>query len=379
MINSQRLADTFRRLAEIDSVSRQEGEICRWLEKRLQQLGARTLVDDAAAKVGGETGNLLAFFEGSDSADPIMLNAHMDTVQPGCGVQVRFADGRFTSAGDTILGADDKSAVAILLEVLRVLKEQEMAHPPLEVVFTVCEEVGLMGAKFLDYSQLQARIGYALDTSGTGVIVTRAPAANRIHWKVQGLDAHAGVEPEKGISAIQIAAKAIAALPLGRIDEETTCNIGTINGGQATNIVPSSVEVTGETRSHNPAQLDRVTAQMVAAFDQAVAAQAPVNGHKASVAHRVESDFPRTEIPLDHPVVVLAQQAGRHLGRPLVPKTTGGGADANIFFEHGIVTGVIGTGMQAMHSIHETITLDDMCHTAELVLEILRRYHALKA
>jgi len=378
MIDPERLAETFSSLVQIDSVSRNEAAICSELRNILNDMGAETFVDDAGNAVGGNTGNLIARFRGNVDVPVMMLNAHMDTVEPGNGVKPVYKDGVFTSDGTTILGADDKSAVAILLEVLTVLQEDSLPHGPLEVVLTICEEIGLQGAKNLDISQLTAKFGYALDATDTAGIVTRAPGANHLKFMVYGKDAHAGAAPEKGINAIVIASKAIAGLTIGRIDHETTCNIGVIQGGMATNIVPSQVMINGEVRSHDPKKLADLTQTIVSAFETAVQDYVPQSAEAGRPRLEVEimPDFTRTHIPDDHPVVILAMNAAQNLGRTLIPKITGGGADANVFFSKGIMTGVLGTGMRDMHTVREWVSLSDMILTTELVLEIIR-LHAL--
>jgi tripeptide aminopeptidase len=242
------------------------------------------------------------------------------------------------------------------------------------MVLTVCEEIGLLGAKHLDYSLLSARRGYALDASDPRGIITRAPAANQLELKLFGRDAHAGAAPELGINAISLAGKAIAQLPMGRIDEETTCNLGVIQGGRATNIVPGFVSILGEVRSHDEKKLTATTAHILDAFRKVVGDHRALFGERdlPEFEARVESEFPATRIPEDHPVIELARKASGNLGRPLKCKTTGGGADANIFFSRGIVTGVLGTGMKEMHSVRESVSLDDMADAAELMIEIIR-------
>jgi tripeptide aminopeptidase len=246
------------------------------------------------------------------------------------------------------------------------------------VVLTICEEIGLQGAKNLDISQLTAKFCYALDATDTAGIVTRAPGANHLKFVVYGKDAHAGAAPEKGINAIAIASKAIASLTIGRIDHETTCNIGVIQGGMATNIVPSQVMINGEVRSHDPKKLADLTQTIVSAFETAVQDYVPQSAEAGKPWLEVEviPDFTRTHISDDHPVVILAMNAAQNLGRTLIPKITGGGADANVFFSKGIMTGVLGTGMRDMHTVREWVSLSDMLLTTELVLEIIR-LHAL--
>jgi tripeptide aminopeptidase len=374
MINRKRLAETFKFLVQIDSVSKEEGVIANEIKKILESLGAETFVDNAGDKIGGNSGNLIAKFKGNTQAPPLLLNAHMDTVEPGRGVTAVLENGTFTSDGTTILGADDKSAIAILLETLTILKENDLPYGPLELVFTVCEEIGLQGAKHLDLSAVTAKYGFALDATDTEGIVTRAPSANHLEFTVHGKDAHAGAAPEKGINAISLASKAIAKLELGRIDRETTCNIGIIEGGIATNIVPNLVKVKGEVRSHDDEKLDNITNKIVFSFTEAIENYKKMNANDElpRVEIDIKKDFPRTHIPDDHPVIKLATRAAENLGREMKTKTTGGGADANIFFEKGIFTGVLGTGMRDMHTVRESVKLDDMVRTTELLLEIIR-------
>ena len=378
MINKDRLAQTFKHLVSIDSVSRDEEAVCREIRKILVSMGAETVIDGAGDRTGSNTGNLIARFAGNRPAEkqapPLLLNAHMDTVEPGRGINAVLKDGSFTSSGSTILGADDKSAIAVILEAIRVLKENDLRHGPLEIVFTICEEIGLLGAKHLDYSLINAKYGYTLDTFDIEGIVTRAPAANQIEFKIHGKDAHAGAEPEKGINAIVLAAKAIAGLDTGRIDHETTCNIGIIKGGIATNIVPNLVTIKGEARSHDKEKLSKIINKIVSSFNEVIE-----NCRKYSpddqlpyVDINIKKEFPLTNVPDNHPVVTIARKASANLGMKMKTKTTGGGSDANIFFEKGIITGVLGTGMRDVHTVRESIRLDDMVKTAELLLEIIR-------
>jgi tripeptide aminopeptidase len=381
MVNQDRLAEDFKKLAQIDSVSKKEAAVAKTLQDIFASMGAESFIDAAGPKVGGETGNLVARFKGTvPDVPPLLLNAHMDTVRPGEGVKVVFSNGIFTSDGKTVLGADDKSALAIIIETIRTLQEKRLAHGPLEVVVTICEEMGLMGAKNLDYSMLEARYGYSLDATDIDGIVTRAPAANHVQFVVHGRDAHAGAAPEKGINAIQLASKAISNIIVGRIDEETTANIGVIEGGKATNIVPGLVTVAGEVRSHTPEKLDHETQKIVHSFEREVSRYkeaVPANDGLPKLEITVRKDFPVFQIPEDHLVIAMAKEAASRLGREMKTKSSGGGSDANIFFGNGIVTGVLGTGMKDMHTVRESIQLEDMVKSAELLLEIIQ-LHAEK-
>ncbi len=223
MIQEERLKNFLMELIRIDSLSRHEQAIALRLKGEMEAIGGKAWVDDAGEKVAGNTGNLIVHFTGNvPGSTPILLSAHMDTVKPGEGV-VPILDGTvLRSDGRTVLGGDDKSGVAIICEVLRVLKENHLPHSDIDLVFTICEEVGLLGAKCLDVSRLGAKFGLVLDSDSVGFLFTRAPAANHVEFEIHGLEAHAGICPERGVSAIQVAAAGISRMRLGRVDEETT-------------------------------------------------------------------------------------------------------------------------------------------------------------
>ena len=374
MINADRLAVTFENLVAVDSVSRSEGNFAALLQKRFESLGAETTMDNAGTAAGSDSGNLIVRLPGRNNVSPLLFTAHMDTVEPGSDITATFSDGQFTSQGNTILGADDKSAIAILIEAVTILKEQNLKHGPLELVFTICEEIGLLGARHLEFEKLKAPFGYALDATDTDGLITQAPSANHFKVTVHGREAHAGSSPEKGVNAIVLASKAIANLPIGRIDQETTCNIGRFEGGLATNIVAPTATVTGEIRSHSDEKLEALTDQFTAAFHAAVGEVVDLQPEldPARVDVHIERSFTRTAIPDDHPMVDLARRAAANLKRAMRIKKSGGGSDANIFFEHGVMVGVLGTGMRDVHTTRENVLLADMVKATELVLEIIR-------
>lgn len=380
MINTARLCEEFKALAAIASPSFQEGNIAAYLQKRLGELGAEVEVDSSAAATGSESGNIIARIPAfRHSGEPLLLSAHMDTVPPAMGVTPVLADGVFTSAGDTVLGADDKSGIAQILEVVQVLREDKVPHPALEIVFTVCEEVGLLGAKHLDFSRLRARQGLVLDTSGVGTVARCAPCANKLKFSISGRAAHAGLAPEYGVSAIRIAARAIEHMQLGRIDADTTANIGIIHGGQATNIVPDKVEMFGEARSFRQTGLQRQTEHMCAAV-QAAAQHYVYSGTGAAddvaftpmVECEILEDYPLMQVPADAPLLYQLTQAAQRLGQKLEVGRSGGGSDANVFNANGIVTLNLATGMNKVHSTAEYIKVADLESVARLVLECIR-------
>ncbi len=378
MINRRRLAEEFLELVQIDSPSRQEGAMARYVRKTFESMGAEVIEDRAGEAIGSESGNLIVRIPGTRrDLVPLMFNAHLDTVEPGRGIKVVVENETFRSDGKTILGADDKSAVAILIELLRILQKENMTHCPLELVFTTCEEIGLLGAKSLDYSLLKAKMGYSLDTSSTTNIVSGAPEANSLYIKVKGLAAHAGLEPERGINAIQIAAEALANMHLGRIDQETTANMGLVRGGTARNIIPDYIALEGEVRSHDREKLARHTDHLRKCFEKAISAYKEKRKSDDDLPTwnmDVVTEYPLMTVPDSHPVVVLAQEAGKALGRPLTTGKSGGGSDANIFTAHGITTVILGTGMRSVHTTAEYIHLEDMVQTAQLISEIISVY-----
>lgn len=377
MINQNRLCQEFSRLAAINSPPLQESAIAAYLADRLRKLGAEVRFDHAATTAGGETGNLIAAFPASGKAtEPMLFSVHMDTVEPGGQVEPVLRDGVFYSAGDTVLGADDKAGVAELIEALEVLREEDIPHGPLEVVITIAEEIGLVGAKHLDYSMVEAKRGYALDTEGKGWMVLQAPGANHLQIEIEGVASHAGMTPELGLSAIQTAALAIGQMRLGRIDHETTANIGRIEGGVARNIVPQSVAIVGEARSHDPHKLKEQTEHMLTCFEVAAEQMTQtIDGKqvKPRVKVDVRPDFPSMSVAEDAPVVQLARSAAEVLGQDLKVRLGGGGSDANIFNGHGIEMIILATGMQKVHTHDEFVAVADMVQVTQLLVEIIRQ------
>ena len=376
MTNRQRICDEFIRQASIDSPSFKEAAIAKYLEKRFKELGAEIEFDDAGAKVGSESGNMIARLSGSKTGDPLLLSVHMDTVTPADNVQPVLNDGIFTSAGDTILGGDDKSGIVEIIEALEVLHEQNIPYVPLEIVVSICEEQGLLGAKHLDFSQFKAKQGVALDTTGIDIVINRAPAANRFKIDISGHEAHAGVCPEQGVSAIQIASRAIARMPLGRIDAETTANIGTIHGGLASNIIPKKISLRGEIRSHDINKLRKQTELIISIVEEEVAKATIVVGDEtkqATMTLELKEDFSPMHVAEDAPILKIIHDAGAALNRPQEIRAAGGGSDANVFNGQGIDMVIVATGMAKVHTIDEWIAVDDMVKASELLVEIIRR------
>lgn len=376
MIDKARLKERVLELVRIDSLSRKERAIALRLTAMLEGLGGAVFMDDAGKAVGGEVGNLVAHFDGNvDGAEPMLLSAHMDTVAPGEGV-VPVVDGDvIRSDGSTVLGGDDKSGIAIILEVIEALREEELPHGHIDVVFTICEEVGLLGAKHLDLDLVRARTGLVLDSDSIGFLITKAPAVNHLEFEVHGLEAHAGICPERGISAFQVAARGIAAMPLGRIDEDTTANLGLVSGGTAVNIVPNRVALTGEVRSHDEGKLERQTRAMVACLEEAAAGAAlELDGrrHEARVESRIRREYDRMEVPEETAIVRRVHEAAHNLGLAVDTVAKGGGCDANVLNQRGLQVANLASGMRDIHTVHEWLDVNDLVTAARIIHEVVR-------
>jgi len=360
-----RLFNIFQELVRIDSEPGREGKLRDYVIDFCAGIGLVTCEDLAGEVTGGESGNLVIRVPpGAPSSEsPIILNAHMDTVTPGKGVVPVEEDDRFTSTGDTILGADDKAGVAAILAAVECIMGAGLENRALEVLLTVQEEPGLIGAKNLDHSLLEGRWGLVLDGSGgVGGIVLEAPSRDRVTFTVRGRAAHAGVEPEKGISAIACAAEAIAGLSLGRLDERTTANIGIINGGRACNIVPDLVVVQGELRSLSEERLEEERRAMVDRFRQV----ADRTGCRVEV--QVKRSFSRFSIDTSSAPVAELCRAMEECGLEPWFARTGGGSDANVLNQGDLEMITLNVGLANAHSSEEFILKEDLLNVSRILV-----------
>lgn len=367
-INKQRVLNEFYELIQIPCPSLQERVVADILKKRLEEFGCTVTEDvESAKRLGGSAGNLVADLKGTVAGAPaILLSAHMDCVNPCAGIKPCLENGVIRSDGTTILGGDDKGGIVAILETLRCLKEQNLPHGDIQVIFSVSEEQGCAGIKNLDTALLHADMGFALDSSGRpGKIIYAAPGQNKIFAKIHGKTAHGGIAPEKGINAIKKAAEILIDIPTGRIDEETTCNIGIIHGGSATNIVPDLVEVAMDCRSRNPEKLENLTDKIVTAFKQ--------GGEKAEVPVDVEvrSSYKPYCLAKDSAVIELAAKTAKALQLPVDITATGGGSDSSHFNGYGVPCTVLGTGMTNVHTVDEILLEEDLYMTCEWTLAIV--------
>lgn len=364
-INRQRLIELFLRMLEINSTSRHETAMADLVIAFLLQVGADISYDNAAILLDGECNNIIGTLPGNSALSPIMFCAHIDTVAPTAGIKIVHQNGKICSGGDTILGADDKAGVAAIMEMVFALQENNANHPQLELVFTVAEEIGVMGSMVLDYSLLKSKIAFVPDSTGpVGTIITSAPAQKHLDITITGKAAHAGMSPEAGVSAIAVAAEAISSMKLGRIDSETTANIGTIHGGTATNIIAEKVTIEGEARSRNPEKLALQLQHMIEKFQQAAAA----NG--AEVVVEISEVYPSFNIPAHSQAAAMASCALEPLGIPAVIGATGGGSDANFFNHNGIETVILSAGYLKAHCHDEMIEEDELVLLAQWLYNI---------
>ncbi|PIC80949.1 hypothetical protein CSV75_03995 [Sporosarcina sp. P18a] len=367
-MNTQRLLQEFLELVKIDSETKNERNIADILTKKLQELGFDVTEDDTAEKTGHGAGNLIANLPSTVAdADPIFFTCHMDTVVPGRSIQpIVKEDGYIYSDGTTILGADDKAGIAALLEMAKVIQESDKPHGPIQFIITAGEESGLVGAKAMNPDYLQAKYGFAIDSDGeVGGIVTAAPYQSKLWTTIYGKTAHAGVAPETGISAISLAAKSIAGMKLGRIDEETTANIGRFEGGKATNIVCEEAFILSEVRSINPDKMKKQIDLMVEKF----ATTSKSLGGKAETT--TELMYPGFSIGDDEEVVQVAMKSIRNVGREPKIMTSGGGSDGNVFNGMGVPTVTLSVGYEEIHTKNERMPVKELEKLTELVLEIV--------
>ncbi len=365
MINNARLKKTFLDMVQIASPSRHERKMADYVKRELNELGAEITEDKAGEIIGGDTGNVIARFRGNAKKAPtILFSSHMDTVTPCDNIEVIEKDGIIRTNGQTVLGGDDKAGIAAILEALRIAREKDIPHGDIEVVFAIAEEAGLLGSKNLDRNMVRAEMGFVFDSSGEpGQAIVKAPSSNTMHMTVRGKKSHAGLAPERGINAITLASRAIAEAKQGRIDEETTANIGVIKGGSATNIVPDVVEVWAEARSHNEEKLERATEELLAPFRKIA------DGGSCDI--EILREYDAYSLDETEPVVEVVREACTRAGLQADLVATGGGSDGNNFNRMGLPSVVLGVGMTDVHTTSESIRIVDLENSARLALAII--------
>lgn len=367
MVNKERIIDEFCSLVEIDSLSFGERVMGDVLKKVLIELGFAVKEDDAGKYYSGNCGNVYGYLEGTLGGGSILFSAHMDTVGPGIKKKaIVHEDGTITSDGSTILGADDLSGIVSILEAIRTIKERGLPHRSIEVLFTIAEEVYIRGSEVYDFSSIKSKEAYVLDLSGpVGTAALSAPTLVSFTATVNGKASHAGFAPEQGINAIAIAAQAITKIRQGRIDEETTINIGQIEGGKARNIVSDTCSLKGEVRSleHEKAVSEAERIKKVLEDTASL--------HQAGIEFTTEYGCLAYHVNENHPVVRRFEKVCTELGYGTEYIATFGGSDNNNFHRHGITGIVLACAMNQVHSCDEYTHIDELIKCSNIVLKLM--------
>ncbi|MBN1899419.1 MAG: M20/M25/M40 family metallo-hydrolase [Spirochaetes bacterium] len=360
-INKKQLINTFIKLIKIDSLSLKEKKFIDYLCKTFQDLGLRVKLQKV-----GQTGNIVAFLPGRLKNDPFFANAHMDTVTPGTKIKPIIKENLIKTDGSTILGGDDKAAIAIFIEAIKMVNKFKLMTHPVYFVLTYGEEIGLEGAKHFDFSLLKCKQGFSFDAGGApGTMVLSAPTHVVYEINVFGKSAHAGIEPEKGKNAIKIASELIHKIRTGKLDKQTTANVGQIEGGRATNIVPDFVKFTGEIRSRNRSKWQK--------YIQAVKSKCRLVSKKYQT--KITCDFKQAYrsycFSKTDTVVKKAIKACNMAGLKVKFDQTNGGSDSNIFNQHGFQTLNLGIGLNKVHSQEEFIYIKDLVNGLKMALALM--------
>lgn len=367
-IDEERVVDLLIELCRADSAPLKEGPVFSLVKQCLLELGFDVYEDDAGRRLGGEVGNIIATKPGQGEGagwPAVMISAHLDRVEGGIGVRPQRAGDRVVSDGSTILGADDAAGLAAIIEACRALKESGAPAAPIELVLTIGEEIGLVGAALVDVGRLKSKVGFVLDADGpVGTVITGAPTQYTLEAEFVGRAAHAGIAPERGISAIKMAALAVSRMRLGRVDPWTTANVGYIAGGGPTNIVTERAAIRAEARSLDPERAMRQIEHMTRAIDEA----ARITGGTARWEVRLAYEGFRLH-PESEPVR-RAVKAIRAVGLEPRLRATGGGSDANIFNAKGLPTAVLGVGYQSIHTRDESMPVGELVRLSRLVLAL---------
>ncbi len=367
MVNTDRMIQNFTSMVALDSPSFDERLVCDYIKNYLADLGIEAHEDGAGAKIGGTTGNLIAYVDGEIDAEPLMFSAHMDTVEPARGKKaILHDDGTITSAGDTVLGSDDLAGVVSILEALTVMKENHIPHRPLELVFTVSEETHGGGVAELDFDALKAKQAYVFDLDGeVGTAASSAPTILTYTAKFIGKSAHAGFASHLGIHAVKAAALAVTKIPCGSMDDGVNANVGIIEGGKATNIVPDLCTITGEIRAFDDAKSDEKYHE-VAAICKAAADE---------FGAKVEMEYAKHircfNVADDNIVVKRFKKVCAAMGLSGACVPTFGGSDNNVLAQYGIDGIVVSTAMNNCHSVDEFTTVDGLTQAATLALNLM--------
>lgn len=366
MINKERLLSTFMEYVQISSESKNEKDMTNRLLNDLKSLGFDAYADEAGKAIGSNGNNVYCYIPGTIDKEPLLFSAHMDTVNPGVGIKPYIEDGFVKSEGNTILGGDNKAGICAIMEALKTFKETNIPHRPIEVIFSICEEVGLLGGKSLDFSMLKSKKAIIIDTGGNvGKIIVQAPGQATLRAKIIGKASHAGNAPEMGISAIMVGAEAVTNMKLLRVDYETTANIGTFKAEVATNIVCPEVTFKAEARSLNNDKLNNQIDHMTQCLLNAA------QKYDAKVEYDVEVSYNSFTLEKDNELVALVEDKCNKLGYEVTKMPSGGGSDANIYNKKGLCAVNLGNGTELVHTVDERLNINEFEKITQLVLELM--------
>ena len=366
-INEQRLLDLFKTLVETDSPSRGERLICDIIKEEFAKLDVFAVEDNAGEKINGNAGNLYVYIDGDLSLPPLLFSAHLDTVEPSANKKcIVDENGKIHSDGTTVLGSDDFAGVASIMEAIKAIKENNLSHRPIEILFSVSEENYCRGVSQFDFSKIKSKEAYDFDLGGkVGTAAYAAPTILSFSAEINGKSSHAGFAPEQGIHSIKIAAEAVSKINCGKIDDETTVNVGTITGGTATNIVPDKCMLTGEIRSYS----DKKAVAQYENIKEIIKETAEKFGASADV-HFVKS-ITAYETDLNSKAVRRFEKACKAIALEPVFERSFGGSDNNVMAEKGINGIVVATAMNECHTLNEWTTVDELKNAAGLALSLM--------
>lgn len=366
MINETRLVESFLDMVKIPSPSFKERQVADYLKKVLEDLGLEVTEDNAGEKIGGNAGNIIGVLK-APGKKKLLFSSHMDTVLPCDKINPIVENGIIKTDGTSVLGGDDKAGIAAIVEMLRLVKENNLDHPEIIVVFSVAEEVGLLGAQHFDVDKYQPDFGFIIDTGGEpGNLTVQAPAAVKGKLTITGKPAHAGIAPELGINALTVAAHAITKLRLGRIDEETTCNIGVVSGGAAVNIVMPEVKMMYEARSLRDEKLDALVEETMDIFTKTC------EEFGAQFKSEVKKGYSSFNMDTDSEVVKMFGTACEKAGIQFTTLASGGGSDTNIYNVKNIPSVNMAIGMSKVHTTEEFIAIKDIVDCSKILVELVR-------
>lgn len=371
-MNNQRLIDNFIEMIKIHSPSKSEGEFAKYLISLLEDLGATIFLDEGYKKHGGDSPSIIARFKGDIKGEGVTLAAHMDVIEPNEGVKPIIDGNIIKTDGSTTLGGDDKAGIASIIEAIKVIKENNFSHKDIFVVLTPCEEIGMLGAKYMDWDKvpvdmMPSKRMIVVDNAGkAGIVAHSAPAKYDVEISFEGRKAHAGIEPEKGINAITIASYALSLMNVGRIDDLTTSNFSKINADYPSNVVPDQCTISGEVRGHLEEKIKEVINSYEEKCDKAV------KKYNGIFKLNYEVDYPVLKPKDDLVFAKEFAQIYEDIGVESELKVIGGGSDSNIFAKEGFNSIIIGVGMNDPHTVEESLEISELYKTTEALIKYLK-------